>query len=340
MSFSTHCLRHRPTTIYLLFFLLSFAPLPAIDRLPDEQHRNGKDTLEAFEESSKAGLGSTVRLVRNGRSLAMGTIVSKQGHVITKASVCIGAQEAILADGTKYKVRIRGRDKETDLALLKIKGAEDLTPISWADEENPAEGSWLVAADPTLKRLKVGVVGAKSRPIDRVGGVIGVILGRDGEELGGVMIERVMPRSAGAAAGLENGDVITTVDRQKVTSREKTIELVGANDPGEVVAIQVKRGEKTLSFRVTLGHRSVTFEQFDRNARMSGRVSKRKDNFPMIIQHDVSLPPTAMGGAVLNLNGKALGVNVARVDRVTTYALPAKYVREIFEKLRRPKPKS
>ena len=340
MSFSTHCLRHRPTTIYLLCFLLSFAPLPAIDRLPDEQHRNGKDTLEAFEESSKAGLGSTVRLVRNGRSLAMGTIVSKQGHVITKASVCIGAQEAILADGTKYKVRIRGRDKETDLALLKIKGAEDLTPISWADEENPAEGSWLVAADPTLKRLKVGVVGAKSRPIDRVGGVIGVILGRDGEELGGVMIERVMPRSAGAAAGLENGDVITTVDRQKVTSREKTIELVGANDPGEVVAIQVKRGEKTLSFRVTLGHRSVTFEQFDRNARMSGRVSKRKDNFPMIIQHDVSLPPTAMGGAVLNLNGKALGVNVARVDRVTTYALPAKYVREIFEKLRRPKPKS
>tara|TARA_Y100000588_G_scaffold85032_2_gene90106 strand:+ start:1973 stop:2998 length:1026 start_codon:yes stop_codon:yes gene_type:complete len=340
MPFSTHCLRHRPTTIYLLCFLLSFAPLPAIDRLPDEQHRNGKDTLEAFEESSKAGLGSTVRLVRNGRSLAMGTIVSKQGHVITKASVCIGAQEAILADGTKYKVRIRGRDKETDLALLKIKGAEDLTPISWADEENPAEGSWLVAADPTLKRLKVGVVGAKSRPIDRVGGVIGVILGRDGEELGGVMIERVMPRSAGAAAGLENGDVITTVDRQKVTSREKTIELVGANDPGEVVAIQVKRGEKTLSFRVTLGHRSVTFEQFDRNARMSGRVSKRKDNFPMIIQHDVSLPPTAMGGAVLNLNGKALGVNVARVDRVTTYALPAKYVREIFEKLRRPKPKS
>jgi len=340
MPFSTHCLRHRPTTIYLLCFLLSFAPLPAIDRLPDEQHRNGKNTLEAFEESSKAGLGSTVRLVRNGRSLAMGTIVSKQGHVITKASVCIGAQEAILADGTKYKVRIRGRDKETDLALLKIKGAEDLRPISWADEENPAEGSWLVAADPTLKRLKVGVVGAKSRPIDRVGGVIGVILGRDGEELGGVMIERVMPRSAGAAAGLENGDVITTVDRQKVTSREKTIELVGANDPGEVVAIQVKRGENTLSFRVTLGHRSVTFEQFDRNARMSGRVSKRKDNFPMIIQHDVSLPPTAMGGPVLDLNGKALGVNVARVDRVTTYALPAKYVREIFEKLRRPKPKS
>lgn len=330
---------HLPT-VCLFLFIASFAHLEAIDRLPDEQRRNGKDTLGAFEECSKAGLSSTVRLVSKGRTLALGTIVSRKGHIITKASSCIGAQEAILADGTSYKVRIRGKDKDTDLAVLKIKGAKDLTPVSWAEGKDPGEGSWLVSADQTLKRLKVGVVGAKSRPIDRIGGVIGVILGQDGEEVGGVMIQRVMPRSAGAAAGLENGDVLTSVEGQKATSREKVIELVGANDPGEVVDIQVKRGERMLSFRVTLGHRSVAFKMLDRNARMSGPVSKRKDNFPMVIQHDVSLPPTAMGGPVLDLNGKALGINVARVDRVTTYALPAKFVREIFEKLRRSKPKS
>ena len=328
---------HLPTVC--LFLCIASARVEAIDRLPDEQRRNGKDTLGAFEESSKASLRSTVRLVSKGRTLALGTIVTRKGHVITKASSCIGVQEAILADGTSYKVRIRRRDKETDLALLKIKGAKDLIPVSWAEGKDPGEGSWLVSADPTLKRLKVGVVGAKSRPIDRIGGVIGVILGQDGEEVGGVMIQRVMPRSAGAAAGLENGDVLTSVEGQKVTSREKVIELVGANDPGEVVDIQVKRGERMLSFPVTLGHRSVAFKMLDRNAKMSGPVSKRKDNFPMIIQHDVSLPPTAMGGPVLNLDGKALGINVARVDRVTTYALPAKFVREIFEKLRRPKPK-
>ena len=165
-------------------------------------------------------------------------------------------------------------------------------------------------------------------------------LEQHGEEVGGVMIEQVVPRSAGAAAGLKKGDVVVTVETRKVTSREKVIELVGANDPGEVVAIQVKREERTLSFRVTLGHRSVTFDMFDRNARMSGPVSKRKDNFPMIIQHDVSLSVKDMGGPILNLDGKALGVNVARVDRVTTYALPAKLVRETLEKLRRSKSKS
>ena len=325
--------------VCLFLFIPSLTHLQAIDLLPVEERRNGRETLDAFEEASKAGFRSTVRLVSKGRTLALGTIVTSKGHVITKASSSIGVQEATLADGTSYKIRTMGIDKETDLALLKMKRAKDLSPVTWSEGNDPGEGSWLVSADPTLKRLKVGVIGAKSRPIDRIGGVIGVILGRDGEEMGGVMIQRIMPRSAGATAGLENADIITSVEGQKVTAREKVIELVGANDPGEIVDIQVKRGESLLSFRVTLGHRSVAFQMLDRNARMSGPVSKRKDNFPMVIQHDVSLPPTAMGGPVLNLDGKALGINVARVDRVTTYALPAKFVRGIFKKLRRPKPK-
>ena len=326
--------------ICLLLFIGSFSPLGAIDPLPIEHRRNGSETLQAFEESSKASLSSTVRLVSKGRTLALGTIVSRKGHVMTKASSSIGAEEAILADGTRYKVSFKGKDQDTDLALLKMKKAKKLTAVSWADEKEHEEGSWLVSADYNLKRLKVGVIGAKSRPIDRVGGVIGVILGQDGVDLGGILIQQVLARSAGAAAGLENGDVVTNVGGQEVTDREKMIELVGSNDPGDVVAIKVKRGKSMLSFRVTLGHRSVVFDMMSRNARMSGPVSKRKDNFPMIIQHDVSLPPNAMGGAVLDLNGKALGINIARVDRVTTYALPTSFVLDAFKKLRRSKSKS
>ena len=325
---------------FCLCLFISSAPLAANDRLPLEERRNGSETLGAFEESSNAALSSTVRLVSKGRTLALGTIVSKKGHVMTKASSSIEAEEAILADGTRYKVQAKGKDKDTDLAVFKIKGAKKLTPVSWAEKENPGDGSWLVSADYNLKRLKIGIVGAKSRPIDRSGGVIGVILGRDREEVGGILIQQVMPRSAGAAAGLENGDVVTNVGGQDVTEREKMIELVGSNDPGDVVAIKVKRGKSMLSFRVTLGHRSVVFDMMSRNARMSGPVSKRKDNFPMIIQHDISLPPTAMGGAVLDLNGNALGINVARVDRVTTYALPTRFVLDTLKKLRRSKPKS
>ena len=105
--------------------------------------------------------------------------------------------------------------------------------------------------------------------------------------------------------------------------------------PGDVVRIEVMRDDRSFSYQVTLGHRSVTFEMFNRNLQMSGPVSKRKDNFPMIIQHDLPLPPEAMGGPVLAINGKAVGLNMARVDRVTTYALTAKIVLDSLKTLNR-----
>ena len=92
--------------------------------------------------------------------------------------------------------------------------------------------------------------------------------------------------------------------------------------------LSILRKDETKQFRVTLGHRSVTFELFNRNMQMSGPVSKRKDNFPMIFQHDLPLPKEAMGGPVFDLNGKCLGINIARVDRVTVFSLPSKIVRE------------
>ena len=74
--------------------------------------------------------------------------------------------------------------------------------------------------------------------------------------------------------------------------------------------------------RVTLGHRAVAFDLFNRNLLMSGPVSKRKDNFPVIIQQDLPLQKEMMGGGLFDLQGHCLGINIARVDRVTNYTLP------------------
>ena len=65
---------------------------------------------------------------------------------------------------------------------------------------------------------------------------------------------------------------------------------------------------------------------------MSGPVSKRKDNFPMILQHDLPLPKNSMGGPLFNLEGECIGFNIARVDRVTIYALPESQVRNTLSK--------
>ena len=304
--------------------------------LSASQRLNGANTRKAFAKTKQAAFASTVRLIRNGKLITHGTIVSKEGLLLTKASACVGAREAVLADGQSYPVRIRRRDEKTDLALLQMMAKDkSFEPVQWSTEMLPKEGGWMVSADPKLKGLKVGVNSGTPRAIKREGGVIGVILGRDGDPTGGIAIAEVVPRAAGATAGLKKGDVVTKVNGKSVKRREQVIELVGSHDPGDVVSIEVIRDERSFSYQVTLGHRSVTFEMFNRNLQMSGPVSKRKDNFPMIIQHDLPLPPEAMGGPVLDINGKAVGLNMARVDRVTTYALTAKVAQESLKTLNR-----
>ena len=53
----------------------------------------------------------------------------------------------------------------------------------------------------------------------------------------------------------------------------------------------------------------------------------------MAIQHDSVLNPGDCGGPLVDLEGKAIGLNIARAGRVESYALPAGIVRETVEKL-------
>ena len=64
---------------------------------------------------------------------------------------------------------------------------------------------------------------------------------------------------------------------------------------------------------------------------MSGPVSKRKDNFASILQHDLPLSKEMMGGGLFDLDGNCLGINIARVDRVTSYSLPVSVVMSVLD---------
>lgn len=44
--------------------------------------------------------------------------------------------------------------------------------------------------------------------------------------------------------------------------------------------------------------------------------------------------PTKVGGPLLDLEGKALGIVIARADRYPTYAIPADAVLMVFEQLK------
>jgi serine protease Do len=67
---------------------------------------------------------------------------------------------------------------------------------------------------------------------------------------------------------------------------------------------------------------------------LGGALSNRRDDFPLVFQHDAVLKPQDCGGCVVNLDGKAVGLNIARAGRTETYAIPTESVLEILNKLR------
>ena len=68
--------------------------------------------------------------------------------------------------------------------------------------------------------------------------------------------------------------------------------------------------------------------------KFSDDVSLRSGGFDEVIEHDTVLEPRQCGGPLVNLDGRAIGLNIARASRVATYALPASLARQILAKLK------
>jgi serine protease Do len=105
------------------------------------------------------------------------------------------------------------------------------------------------------------------------------------------------------------------------------------------VKLGVQRAQETFDAQVrmmapTSGLLSPGFYYQQRLDRLAGEVSQRAEGFEQAIEHDTVLQPWLCGGPLVNLDGKAVGINIARASRVTTYALPPRLARQILEELR------
>ena len=147
-------------------------------------------------------------------------------------------------------------------------------------------------------------------------------------------IEAVSDNSGAADAGLKAGDIILTADAIEVADIEALQKVLSNKEPGDKVKLKVKREEEEMEFDVELRAREKIFEEEKtRNDAMSGRYSKRRSNFKRVLQHDVALSERSAGGPLLNLDGQCVGMNIARVNRCETFAIPATELQQVIEEL-------
>jgi len=295
--------------------------------LQPEDRKNGSRTLLALDPVHRQAIKATARLVdTGGRAAAPATWVGEDGYLITKASEApeLEKLQVRLADGSLAALREIRRDTRHDLVLAQAIGVTGVTAIPFtADAKAPAFGQWITApaAD---GQLRLGVISASSRQIPGLGAAIGVRMDEKPAPGGkGVRVLAVAEDSPARAAGLRDGDILLSLDDDTLSQFSQVSQLISKRQPGEIVAVKYLRDGRERACKVRLASRSKVLNNWEGEDFANGGISLRTDSFEKILQHDLPLGPADMGGPLLDLSGRPLGINIARVDRITTFALPA-----------------
>jgi serine protease Do len=293
------------------------------------QQKSSPGVLSAFRAVVDKSRLSTVRVQCNGQDVALGTVVGPDGWILTKASELKGKPVCLLQDGRQLDARVVGIHEPYDLALLKINAA-GLTAVEWRESKTVAVGSWVAAPGTGDTPVAVGVVSVAARAVtardlppssNRSAGHLGIELAEAADL--GARISRVTPNSPAAQAGLKADDLVLALAGRAVQDADSLLNEMQRYKVGDMVAIRVKRGSEELELKATLDRRPGGRGRGDFMNRMGGPLSERRHGFPTILQHDAVLRPSDCGGPLVDLDGKVIGINIARAGRTESYAAPA-----------------
>ncbi len=84
---------------------------------------------------------------RSATSLGSGFIIDPKGYIVTNNHV-VGDGDQItvtMNDGTELKAKLVGKDKRTDIALLKVEADKPLPYVAWATSDELRVGDWILA---------------------------------------------------------------------------------------------------------------------------------------------------------------------------------------------------
>lgn len=109
--------------------------------------------------------------VEEGRGNGSGSVIDKEGHILTNNHVVEGAQKLTVSFGgdKTYPAKVVGRDPDTDLAVIKIDApASDLTVVPFGDSDRLSVGQKVLAIGNPFgldRTLTTGIISGLQRPI-------------------------------------------------------------------------------------------------------------------------------------------------------------------------------
>ncbi len=296
----------------------------------------GTAVVAAFEAQRQVLQTSSAVMLDGRKEIGYGVVISVEGHILAKASEVLDAKAlTVTVDQTKYEaVKVLMVDPAWDVALVKVE-ASGLLPVIYAPTSAVPQGTWVVAngaTTRTARRLLAGIVSAKIREIPASGGAaLGVVLSTKSKFL---ELDAVNEKSGAKEAGLQKGDIILTIEGRKLKKIDDIAEILKDRKAGSTVKVTYRRKDAETTVDVRLAARGEMFtDQMNRNDQMSGEYSPRRSGFPRVMQHDILGSRSVVGGPLLDLDGRCLGMNIARANRAESFAIPVEDLKELAGRL-------
>lgn len=292
-------------------------------------------SLKAFEELTHPFNNSIVRFWRRGRQIVSGTIVTSDGLIVTKSSELMSRNfEVELPNGDRVPGRVVKRIPENDLLFVKVDS--HFPPVNFDHPPETAKeisamplGSLVVAVGYQGKPVAMGVRSVQVRNLSEAGyAVLGVHLGTEQDDLS---IKRFTRGSAARKSGMRRGDRIVKINQETIENLDQLRAKLHSLTPNTRVPIEFEREGRVAATLVKLGSSIARADQAAAGYPQGGRLSRKRLEFTDALQTDTPFAPKDTGTPLVDLQGRVLGLNIARAGRIKSYTLPGKTIMDAIK---------
>ena len=128
------------------------------------------------------------------------------------------------------------------------------------------------------------------------------------KDINGVFISDVITNGAAKEAGIKKGDVITKIDKQKISSGPELQEIIGRHKPGDKIEISFNRAGTEMNVMVTLKN-SLGNDKIVKNTDILEKLGAEFEP----ITKKIAVDNNVAGGILLKKKGKGL-IQKSKID--------------------------
>ena len=147
--------------------------LPAVVNISTDPNRSSGSQVSSdssFQDQFEDFKNQLDNKKKKTSAIGSGFIISKDGFIVTNNHVVEDSEEIAISlnDGSKYKAKVIGVDKKTDLALLKINPTKELKFVKFGDSTKSRIGDWIIVIGNPYGlggSVSVGIISARSRDV-------------------------------------------------------------------------------------------------------------------------------------------------------------------------------